>query len=711
MIAPAQPDDTAQGRAAFLRRFVLRPHATLCAVILTGVVLEAAYYAGVPFTFRFIVDDALLGGNHSLLVKLIGGLVTAAITVACIGLGRDYLYARLSSTVMTEVRMQLFEQVQRQSMAFFSATPSGDILARFTTDILALERAAAGLIAWSILPSLDVLAGTVLLFILSWKLALVSLLVWPLTVATPAILARRLAGEASRKNQAEAAMLGLVQENLSAQMVIQTFGLVDFARRGYFGRLQALREQMVRVSLLSSMVERSAYVGVMLLQVTLLGFGAFMVSRGSLTVGALAAFQTIFLSLSYSLASLTQFIPTLVQAGAGIEGIQHLLAQQPQVPDSGSAATIAHDFREICFEEVDFGYTRDAKNLNQFSATLPSGSFIGVVGESGSGKSTLLTLLTRLYDPSAGRVTIDGRDIREFPLEQYRALFGYVPQESFLFDISIRENIRLGKPSATDVEVEAAARLAEVHDAILSLPEGYGTLCGQRGGRLSGGQRQRVALARALVRNPAVLILDEATSALDPATEAAIHETFERLRVGRTILSVTHRLSTVATADRILVIGKGRLVQQGTHRELTLCEGPYQTLWTRQQGLVFNTVRHQAGISIDRLRLVPVFYGFSDDLLREAVRLFQTEEHPPGFTLMIEGDLATSFYIIVRGSVELTSTSTRPVVLEDGDSFGESALLEDSPHGDTVRTLTPCVFLTLSRAAFEFLASRRDGTH
>lgn len=190
MIAPEHPDHSTPGRAAFLRRFLLRPHATLCAVILTGVILEAAYYAGVPFTFRFIVDDALLGGNHSLLVKLIGGLVTAAVTVACIGLGRDYLYARLSSTVMTEVRMQLFEQVQRQSMAFFSATPSGDILARFTTDILALERAAAGLIAWSILPSLDVLAGTVLLFILNWKLALVSLLVWPLTVATPAILAR-----------------------------------------------------------------------------------------------------------------------------------------------------------------------------------------------------------------------------------------------------------------------------------------------------------------------------------------------------------------------------------------------------------------------------------------------------------------------------------------------------------------------------------------
>ncbi len=395
------------------------------------------------------------------------------------------------------------------------------------------------------------------------------------------------------------------------------------------------------------------------------------------------------------------------RADPGMRGIESLFASEPKLADTGTAAPV-HDFREIHFDNVVFGYDGQTPNLNGLTVSLPRDTFLGVVGESGSGKSTLLTLLTRLYDPDSGAVRIDGRDIRDFRLAGYQSLFGYVPQESFLFDLSIRENIRLGNPAATDAEVEAAARLSEVHDAVLRLPERYDPPALQRGGRLSGGQRQRVALARALVRNPAVLILDEATSALDPVTEAAIQETLERLRHGRTIVSVTHRLSGVVTADRILVLEHGRLREQGSHLELLNHNGLYQHLWTKQQGFVVNAARHRATVSVDRLRLVSAFYGMSDELLGEATRLLQTEEHPAGHWLLREGEYATSLFIIVRGEVEITSATGRPLILEDGDSFGEAALLDPAPQLENIRTLTPCVFLTLSRAGFEYLAARRD---
>jgi len=345
------------------------------------------------------------------------------------------------------------------------------------------------------------------------------------------------------------------------------------------------------------------------------------------------------------------------------------------------------------------------------TVSIPRGGFIGVVGGSGSGKSTLLTLLLRLYDPDDGSITIDGADIRQFSLHGFHSLFGYVPQESVLFDVSIRENIRLGNAASTDEEVEAAARAAEVHEAILQLPHGYESPAGERGGRLSGGQRQRVALARALVRNPAILILDEATSAVDPIAESAIRATLERLRPGRTILLVTHSLDAVTSADRILVLQHGRLCQQGLHSDLVSRPGPYRELWTKQHGFALDAAAHRAEISMDRLRLVPVFYGLPDSVLAEAVRLFQTEEFPEDHLVLREGELGVCLYIIVRGSVEVTAASppgtpAPRLVLDEGDCFGERALLEAMPATENVRTLSPCVFLTLTRAGFQYLTQQ-----
>ena len=688
----------------------LKPHLPVCLPILASVLLEMAFYSGLPFSFRYIVDDGLLGHNRRLLFQLIGALGAGAVIVAVTSFLRDRLYARLTAAVLTELRIEMFDHLQLLSMNFFGAQPVGDILARFSTDLAAVESATGAAIGWALLPGLDVLAGVTLLFVLDWRLALLALLVFPLAITGPRIFAPRVAEESYRRKGEESNVLSFLQENLSAQILVKTFGLADYSRLGFLHRLDGLRERMVRVGMFSGLVERSSYVGIMLLQVSILAAGAYMVSAGQLSVGALASFQAIFLSLSYSLANVMQYVPVLVEASGGMRRVDELLQSEPLVPDAGSTP-LGRFAREIRFADVGFGYADGQRNLHALSVSIPFGEYVAVVGSSGSGKSTILSLLMRLYDPCEGRITIDGVDLKDASLTALRAQIGYVPQESFLFNISIRENIRLGNLKATQEQIEDATRAAEVHDFIAQLPEGYDTLAGERGGRLSGGQRQRVALARALLRNPSILILDEATSALDPHTEGAILNTLERLRAHRTILSVTHRLNSVTSADRILVMDHGSLAQQGNPTQLLAEDGAYSRMWEKQAGFTLDQSRRQAEISLERLRLVGAFYGMSDEVLAEARTLLRTEEYPAGHVVNRQGDYGVSLYIIVRGSVELLMEKSpadirRVAVLQQGDAFGESSLLESEPEPETVRTIEPCVFLTLNRAKFLYLRQR-----
>jgi ATP-binding cassette, subfamily B, bacterial len=287
------------------------------------------------------------------------------------------------------------------------------------------------------------------------------------------------------------------------------------------------------------------------------------------------------------------------------------------------------------------------------------------------------------------------------------AQMSYVPQESFLFDISVRDNIRLGNMKATDAQIEQAAKAAEIHDIILNMSQGYDTRVGERGSRLSGGQRQRIALARAILRQPEILILDEATSALDPATEAAVNETLERLASGRTILSVTHRFASVVNADRIFVLDAGRICEQGTHQELLALQGLYRKLWDKQSGFALEDDGQQATVTPERLRQVPLFSELPEDLLEDAIKFMGTEQYPKDRVIIQQGDIGNRMYIIVRGKVEVvrdySGGPVRSAVLETGDYFGEIALLRVVPRTATVRTLLPSTFLTINRSEFDFL--------
>ncbi len=700
------------GRRAVRRLYgqLLRPHLAMCVPIVVSVLLEMCFYSALPFSFRYIVDYGLLRHNHRFLVTLIGALAVSAAIVALASFLRDRLSARLNAFVLTDLRVAMFDHVQRLSMNFFSTHTVGDVMARFSTDLAVLESTASSFIAWAALPSLDVAAGTVLLFVLDWRLALIALLVFPLTITGPRLFAPRVAEESYRRKTEESRVLAFLQENVSAQVLVKTFDLADYSRRSFLERIGGLREGMIRVGTYSGLVERSSYVGIMLLQVGILGIGANMVASGALSVGALASFQALFLSISYSLASLTQFLPSVVEAAGGLRRVEELLTFQPAVSDGGTESVNGFA-REIRFDGVSFNYSPDATSLRSASFSIPRGEYVAVVGSSGSGKSTVLNLLMRLYDPTEGAVLFDGVALPRLAMARLRQQFGYVPQESFLFNTSIGENIRLGNASATQREVEAAARAAEVHDFIMQMPMQYETPVGERGCRLSGGQRQRIALARAIVRNPSILVLDEATSALDPETEAAILATLERLRRGRTIVSVTHRLNAVVNADRILVLDQGMLVGQGRHRELLAFDGPYRRMWERQASFKLHGSHHRSEISLERLRQVSVFYGMEDELLAEAATLLRTEEFSRDRIVNRQGEYGGSLYIIARGTVELTTEISpgvpgRRTVLEEGDCFGEAALLSSQPETETARTLVPCIFLTMTRAHYGALRER-----
>jgi ATP-binding cassette subfamily B protein len=426
-----------------------------------------------------------------------------------------------------------------------------------------------------------------------------------------------------------------------------------------------------------------------------------------LSVGAWVGFNTLLLNVGYAISTLAAVIADLIPATTGLRRIEELLNEPVRVVESPHPVALPRLSRAVEFERVNFGYDgcNAPRILHDVNLRLPARQSVAFVGRSGSGKSTVLNLLMRFYDPDEGSVRIDGHELRQASEVSLRSQMAAVFQETFLFNTTLRENIRMGKVGATDQEVEAAAKAAEIHDLIVSLPQGYDTLAGERGGRLSGGQRQRIALARAIIRDPSILVLDEATSALDPETEVAINKTLKGLARSRTVLSVTHRLAPVADMDQIVVLDKGRVAEMGSHQELLKRQGIYFQLWNQQSGFTVSSDGRHAEVTPARLRAIPLFAGLDGATLSVVARQLIAEQYDADQIVFKEGAPGDKFYIIVRGKVSVTAAKGNNQVVQldvwqDGDYVGEIALLEGVPRTATVRTLLPSLFLTLQREQF-----------
>jgi len=696
---------------AIFLRFLLtsvRGHWIKSLLILACLLIEMGFNASISMSFKFLIDRAVIPQNMQVLWLILGILIGGVALVFCVGLGRDYLYAQVSTAVLNDLRQRLFTHLQRLSLDFHARTTVGEITARFATDLAAVEQALTSAASGVFLPALDVLSCLVLLFVLEWRLALVALLMFPFVFLGPELLDRRAASASYGRKQQEARVVTTVQQTFSAPAIVKAFGLERYMLLSFTEQLRALAQTSIQVGFLSALMERSSLIGFLLTYVLMTAGGAYMAIKGVLSIGAFMSCQALFLTMGWTLAFGMQYAPRLVQATGGMQRIIDLFNEVPLVTDLPEATLLPPLAGTIAFEDVTFGYRPNQLNLNGVSFTIQAGESVAIVGPSGAGKSTVLALLARFYDPLSGRISVDGRDVRHAPQAAWRAQIGLVSQDSFLFDTTIGENIRLGQLDAPAAALEAAAGLAGLHALLATLPEGYDTMVGEGGGQLSGGQRQRVALARALLRDPALLLLDEVTSALDPATEAAINATLAQVAKGRTVVTVTHRLASVMHADRILVLDEGRLVEQGQHAALLAHGGVYAHLWEKQSGFVVNEDSTSATVNTTRLRAIPMFTSMMDVLLQEIAVRFVTEHFPAERTVFEEGDPGDKFYLIVRGSARVTTTGPAGevrelAVREDGDYFGEIALLRNVPRTATVRTRTPCLFLTLQRDQFQHL--------
>jgi ATP-binding cassette, subfamily B, bacterial len=686
----------------------LRPYWRQAALIVLSQAPATAFITLQPLLLRALIDDAIVAANAPLAARLIAAMVGLLLLHGLGDLANHYLVARVVASVMTDLRLRIFTHLQRLSVSFYTRSRAGDLLARFTTDLEGVERALADDVPLAIYCGLTLLVGAGLLVSLEWRLALVLLVLLPAMPVLPRLLAPRAAVAGDQRQRAAARVLASMHENIAAQLVVRAFGLQKLTRSRFAADLDGLARASAQAGLQSGLLAASMTASGYALLALAMGGATFLAIRGAVTVGSVIAIFELLWFMVSAVQQLANVVEPFQRAASGLRRVQELLDERPEVAERPGAAPLSPLATGIRFEAVDFAFPGGETVLKDVDLTIPARRTVAVVGQSGSGKSTLLSLLLRFHDPTRGAVRFDGRDLAEATVASLAGQVGAVFQDSVLFDATLGENIRMGRPDASDADVEAAARAAGIHDFVAALPRGYDSPAGEGGARLSGGQRQRIALARALVRRPALLVLDEATSALDPETEAGIVATLEDLHGRQTIVSVTHRLATARDADLIVVMAGGRVVEEGSHESLVARNGLYTRLWDQQSGFVVSPSGRRASIEPHRLAAIPLFSWLDIGLLARFAARFTTVDVPPGQALFEEGEPGDILYVIVRGRVDVTRRAADGVdrqvsVLEDGDFFGEIALLDEVRRTATVRARTPCLLLSLDRADFREL--------
>ena len=558
---------------------LLRPYRGRVALMLLALLFATLAALAPPPLAKLAIDDGIVPGDLATLNLVVAGFVLSALVYWGATYLQTYLVGWIGQRVLQDLRIRLFAHLQTLSVGFYSRRQAGVLISRLTNDVQALDQLVTDGVVTLFGSTLTLIGTVVILVLLDLELALLTFLVFPV-LAVGSVAFRIISADAYRQTREKvAAITAYLQETLSGVRVVRAFA----QEPRHLSRFSELNDEN-RVANMKTVYLNGAYFpGVELLSAAatagILLYGGLQVADGEIEVGVLVGFIAALNNFFDPIQSLSQLYTTFQAGMAALDKIFELLDEEPDLTDRPDAHVLERLRGEVEFDDVWFSYGGDRFALSGVTLHVPPGQTVALVGATGAGKSTFAKLVARFYDPSRGRVLVDGHDLRCVDTQSLRSQLGIVPQEAFLFSGTLHENIAFGRADATRSDVEQAARAVGAHEFITALPDGYDTQIGERGVQLSAGQRQLVSFARALVADPRVLVLDEATSNVDIHTENRIEEGMRRLLAGRTAIVIAHRLSTIQRAGRIVVLDGGRIVEQGTHEELLDAQGAYWRLY------------------------------------------------------------------------------------------------------------------------------------